>query len=62
MFGLGVTEIVLILVIVLLIFGANRLPQLGSGIGKGIRNFKKSIKGRDEIDVSPTDKEKAGKS
>ncbi len=62
MFGLGVTEIVLILVIVLLIFGANRLPQLGSGIGKGIRNFKKSIKGQDEIDVSPTDKEKAGKS
>jgi len=62
MFGLGVTEIVLILVIVLLIFGANRLPQLGSGIGKGIRNFKKSIKGQDEIDISPTDKEKVGKS
>jgi sec-independent protein translocase protein TatA len=61
MFGLGVTEIILILVIVLLIFGANRLPQLGSGIGKGIRNFKKSLKGEDEIDISPTDKGKIGK-
>jgi sec-independent protein translocase protein TatA len=61
MFGLGATEIILILVIVLLIFGANRLPQLGSGIGKGIRNFKKSLKGEDEIDISPTDKGKIGK-
>jgi sec-independent protein translocase protein TatA len=61
MFGLGVTEIILILVIVLLIFGANRLPQLGAGVGKGIRNFKKSLKGEDEIDISPTDKEKIGK-
>jgi sec-independent protein translocase protein TatA len=61
MFGLGATEIILILVIVLLIFGANRLPQLGSGIGKGIRNFKKSLKGEDEIDISPTNKEKIGK-
>ena len=62
MFGLGATEIILILVIVLLIFGANRLPQLGAGIGKGIRNFKKSLKGEDEIDISPTDKGKIGKS
>jgi sec-independent protein translocase protein TatA len=62
MFGLGATEIILILIIVLLIFGANRLPQLGAGIGKGIRNFKKSIKGEDEIDISPVDKEKIGKS
>lgn len=61
MFGLGVTEIILILVIVLLIFGANRLPQLGAGVGKGIRNFKKSLKGEDEIDISPTDKGKIGK-
>jgi sec-independent protein translocase protein TatA len=62
MFGLGATEIILILVIVLLIFGANRLPQLGAGIGKGIRNFKKSLKGEDEIDISPSDKGKIGKS
>ena len=61
MFGLGVWELVLILIIVLLVFGANRLPQLGAGVGKGIRNFKKSLKGEDEIDISPTDKEKIGK-
>jgi sec-independent protein translocase protein TatA len=58
MFGLGVWELLLILLIVLVVFGAGRLPQIGAGIGKGIRNFKKSIKGEDEIDISPTDKEK----
>jgi len=41
---LGIPELVIILVIVILIFGANRLPEIGRGIGKGIRNFKESIK------------------
>jgi sec-independent protein translocase protein TatA len=53
MFGLGIPELVIILVIIVVIFGASRLPEIGSGIGKGIKNFKKSIKGEDEIDVSP---------
>ena len=42
MFGLGVTELIIILVIVVVLFGAQRLPQIGSGIGEAIKNFKKS--------------------
>lgn len=44
MAGLGVTELVIILLIVVVIFGASRLPQLGKGLGEGIRNFKTSMK------------------
>lgn len=46
MFGLGWPELVIILVIVVVIFGAGKLPEIGSGIGKGIKNFKKAT--RDE--------------
>ncbi len=44
MFGLGLPELLVILVIVVIIFGAGKLPQIGEGLGKGIRNFKKSLK------------------
>lgn len=53
MFGLGMPELVIILVIVFLIFGASRLPEMGKGIGQAIRNFKKSMNEPDEIDVTP---------
>ena len=43
MFGLGMPELIVILIIVLVIFGANRLPQLGEGLGKAIKGFKKGI-------------------
>jgi sec-independent protein translocase protein TatA len=49
-------ELLIILVIVLLVFGANKLPQLGDGIGKAIKNFKRGINHDDDIDVTPTDK------
>ncbi len=53
MFGIGLPELLIILVIVLIIFGAGKLPEIGAGLGKGIKNFKKATKGEDEIDVTP---------
>ena len=53
MFGIGTTELLIVLGIVLVLFGARRLPELGSGVGKAIRNFKAGISGKDEIDVTP---------
>jgi sec-independent protein translocase protein TatA len=47
--GLGIPELIVILFLVILIFGASRLPEIGRGIGKGIKNFKDASKeGRDE--------------
>jgi sec-independent protein translocase protein TatA len=50
---IGVTELIIILVIVLLIFGANRIPQVGDALGRAIKNFKRSVSGQNEIDVTP---------
>lgn len=61
MFGLGTQELIIIMIIVVVLFGATRLPQLGSGIGQAIRNFKKSVKEAEEIDVTPDKDTKASK-
>jgi len=53
MFGIGMPELMVILVIVFIIFGAGRLPEMGAGIGKAIRNFKKATQEDDQIDVTP---------
>ena len=47
---IGATELILILVIVIIIFGARKLPDLGKSIGEGIKNFKKSINTKDDPD------------
>jgi len=50
---MGFGEILVVLVVVLLIFGANKIPQLGDALGKGIRNFRKATRDDDSIDVTP---------
>lgn len=56
MFGIGMQELLLILVVVLLIFGANKLPEIGGGLGRAIRNFRRASSEPDEIDITPKDK------
>jgi sec-independent protein translocase protein TatA len=53
---LGTAELVIILVIVVLIFGVNKIPQLGKGLGEGIRNFKSSLKSAEEEPPSKNEK------
>jgi sec-independent protein translocase protein TatA len=48
MFGLGMPELLIILVIILIIFGAGKLPQIGKGLGQGIKNFRDSTKSAKE--------------
>jgi sec-independent protein translocase protein TatA len=51
--GLGFGELIILLIIVLLVFGAGKLPQIGDALGKSIKNFKRSAGGHDEIEVAP---------
>lgn len=57
MFGLGLQEVLLIVLLLVLVFGARRLPEVGAGLGKAIKNFKAGVTGKDEIDVTPKKEE-----
>jgi sec-independent protein translocase protein TatA len=59
---LGMGELVVILMLALLVFGATRLPQIGEGMGRAIRNFKRGLSTDDEIDVTPVDKQVSSES
>lgn len=62
MFGFGMGEMLIILAVVILIFGAKKLPQIGAGLGQGIQNFRKAVKGKDEAEEPDLleDKDKQG--
>jgi sec-independent protein translocase protein TatA len=54
--GIGWQELLIVLLIVIVVFGAGRLPQIGEGLGKAIRNLKRSLKSDDDIEVTSNDK------
>jgi len=56
--GIGMTELLIVLFIVLIIFGAGKLPEIGRGLGRGIRNFRKATSEMDEVDVTSKGNEK----
>jgi sec-independent protein translocase protein TatA len=59
MFGIGMPELIIILIIILIIFGAGKLPEIGAGIGQGIKNFKKATSAPPEkVESSKADDEK----
>ena len=53
---LGLGELIVIFMLAFLVFGATRLPQIGEGMGKAIRNFRRGLASNDDIEVSPTKK------
>ena len=57
-FRLGIVEVILVLVIILVIFGAGKLPQVGEALGKGIRSFRREKSGEDEEEKTVTSKSK----
>lgn len=54
MFGLGIPELVVILVVALVIFGPSKLPELGSGLGQGLKDFRKAFESPDEPETDKT--------
>jgi sec-independent protein translocase protein TatA len=54
--AIGWQELLIVLLLVMLVFGASRLPQVGEGLGKAIRNLKRGLKTEDEIEVTPKEK------
>ncbi|MCA9609844.1 MAG: twin-arginine translocase TatA/TatE family subunit [Myxococcales bacterium] len=60
--GIGWQELLIVLLIVLVVFGAGRLPMIGEGLGKAIRNLKRSLKADDDIEVTPKEKQVETKS
>jgi sec-independent protein translocase protein TatA len=62
MFGIGVQELLIILVIVLIVFGAKNLPILGSNMGRAISNFKRGLSEPEVIDIKPEQKSKSAQS
>ena len=61
MFGFGIQELLIILVIALVIFGPSKLPQIGSGLGKAIRDFKKGVSSDDSEDSEKDTKDEKSK-
>ncbi|KQC09958.1 MAG: hypothetical protein APR62_12865 [Smithella sp. SDB] len=61
MFGIGMPELIIILVIILIIFGVGKLPEIGSALGRGIKNFKKSMNESNEITNQQQKKEEEEK-
>ncbi len=57
MFGIGMPELIIILVIILIIFGAGKLPEIGAGMGKAIRNFKTATKDTEKEKLEDKDEE-----
>ncbi|MCP5468211.1 MAG: twin-arginine translocase TatA/TatE family subunit [Deltaproteobacteria bacterium] len=56
--GLGAGEIALLFLVILLVFGASKLPSIGSGLGKGLKNFKKAVRGDEEEEDDESSKKR----